>query len=63
MGSNCCINTGVRGVAFFKVNCTCRNDIGSKNLLNRPIYAEKKNTYILDRILHFNLIFADSNES
>ena len=40
MGLNCCINTGVRDleVALFKTN----SDSISKNLLNRPIYAEIK---------------------
>ena len=40
MGKNSYINTGVQ--VLFKAISTCRNDISSKNLLNRPtgIYAE-----------------------
>ena len=35
------MDTGVRDleVAFFKANSTWINDIGSKDLSNRPIYA------------------------
>ena len=35
------MDTGVRDleVACFKANATCINDIGSKDLSNRPIYA------------------------
>ena len=49
MESNCYINTGVCDleVALFKANSSWRNGIRSKNLLNRPIYAEI-NTHILD---------------
>ena len=53
MGLNSYINTGVCDleVALFKANSTWRNGNSSKNILNRPIYAEI-NTHILDRILH-----------
>ena len=46
------MDTGVRGleVASFKTNSTCFNDICSKDLSNRPIYAVL-NTYNLDMIL------------
>ena len=46
------MDTGVRDleVAFFKANSTCFNDICSKNLSNRPIYAVL-NTQNLDMIL------------
>ena len=46
------MDTGVRDleVAFFKANSTWINDIGSKDLSNRPIYAVL-NTHNLDMIL------------
>ena len=46
------MDTGVRDldVAWFKANSTWINDIGSKDLLNRPIYAVL-NTHNLDMIL------------
>ena len=46
------MNTGVRDseVAFFKANSTRFNDIFSKGLSNRPIYAVL-NTHNLDMIL------------
>ena len=46
------MDTGVRDleVACFKVNSTWINDIGSKDLSNRPIYAVL-NTHNLDMIL------------
>ena len=46
------INTGVRDleVALFKAISTWRNGINSKNLLNRPIYAEI-NTHNLNAVL------------
>ena len=46
------MDTGVRDVwvACFKVNSTWINDIGSKDLLNRPISAVL-NTHNLDMIL------------
>ena len=46
------MDTGVRDleVTFFKVNSTWINDIGSKDLSNRPIYAVL-NTHNLDMIL------------
>ena len=46
------MDTGVRdfGAAFFKANSTWFNDIWSKDLSNRPIYAVL-NTYNLDMIL------------
>ena len=52
MGSNWYMDTGVRDleVACFKVNSTWINDIGSKDLSNRPIYAVL-NTHNLDMIL------------
>ena len=42
MGLNCYINTGVRDleVTLIKTYSTSRNDISSKNLRSRPIYAE-----------------------
>ena len=56
------MDTGVRDleVACFKADSTWINDIGSKDLLNRPIYAVI-NTHNLDMILQ--LKYADSNES
>ena len=41
IGLNCYMDTGVREleVAFFKANSTWINDIGSKDLSNRPTYA------------------------
>ena len=46
------MDTGVRDleVACFKANSTWINDIGSKDLSNRPIYAVL-NTHNLDMIL------------
>ena len=46
------MDTGVRDleVAFFKANSTRINDIGSKDLSNRPTYAVL-NTHNLDMIL------------
>ena len=46
------MDTAVRDleVACFKANSTWINDIGSKNLSNRPIYAVL-NTHHLDMIL------------
>ena len=46
------MDTGVRDleVAFFKAKSTWINDIGSKGLSNRPIYAVL-NTHNLDMIL------------
>ena len=57
------MDTGVRDleVATFKANSTWINDIGSKGLSNRPIYAVL-NTHNLDMILQLK-IYADSNES
>ena len=51
IGSNWHMNTGVRDleVACFKANSTWINDIGSKDLSNRPIYA-LLNTHNLDMI-------------
>ena len=45
-GSNWYIDTGLRDleVAFFKANSTWFNDICSKDLSNRPIYAVLKHT-------------------
>ena len=45
------MDTGVRDleVAFFKANSTWINDIGSKDLSNRPKYAVL-NTHNLDMI-------------
>ena len=56
IGSNWYIDTGVRDleVACFKTDSTWINDIGSKDLLNRPIYAVL-NTLNLDMI--FQLIY------
>ena len=56
------MNTGVRDleVALFKANSTLINDIGSRYLSNRPIYAVL-NTHNSDMILQ--LKHADSNES
>ena len=50
--SNWYIDTGVRDleVACFKADSTWINDIGSKDLLNRPIYAVL-NKHNLDMIL------------
>ena len=52
VGSNWYIDTGVRDleVATFKANSTWINDIGSKDLSKRPIYAVL-NTHNLDMIL------------
>ena len=52
IGSNWYMDTGVRDleVATFKANSTWINDIGSKDLSNRPIYAVL-NTHNLDMIL------------
>ena len=52
IGSNWCIDTGVRDlkIACFKANSTWINDIGSKDLSNRPIYAVLT-THNLDMIL------------
>ena len=52
IGSNWYMDTGERDleVATFKANSTWINDIGSKNLSNRPIYAVL-NTHNLDMIL------------
>ena len=52
IGSNWYMNTGVRDleVACFKANSTWINDIGSKDLSNRPIYAVL-NTCNLDMII------------
>ena len=49
------MDTGVRDleVACFKANSTLINDIGSKDLSNRPIYAVL-NTHDLDMILQLN---------
>ena len=46
------MDTGVHDlqVTFFKPNSTWINDIGSKDLSNKPIYAVL-NTYKLDMIL------------
>ena len=46
------MDTGVRDlkIACFKANSTWINDIGSKDLSNRPIYA-LLNTHNLDMIL------------
>ena len=51
-GSNWCIDTGVRDleVACLRANSTLINEIGSKDLSNRPIYAVL-NTHNLDMIL------------
>ena len=50
------MDTGVRdlAVACFKANSTWINDIGSKDLSNRPIYAVL-NTHNLDMILQLKL--------
>ena len=50
------MDTGVRDldVACFKANSTWINDIGSKDLSNRPIYAVL-NTHNLDMILQLKL--------
>ena len=52
IGSNWYMDTGVRDleVVLFKANSTRINDIGSKDLSNRPIYAVL-NTHNLDMIL------------
>ena len=52
MGSNWYMDTGECDleVACFKANSTWVNDIGSKDLSNRPIYAVL-NTHYLDMIL------------
>ena len=52
IGLNWYMDTGVRDleVACFKADSTWINDIGSKDLLNRPIYAVL-NTHNLDMIL------------
>ena len=54
IGSNWYMDTGVRDleVACFKANSIWINDIGSKDLSNRPIYAVL-NTHNLDMILQF----------
>ena len=50
------MDTGVRDleVACFKANSTWINDIGSKDLSNRPIYAVL-NTHDLDMILQLKV--------
>ena len=55
IGSNWYMDTGVRDleVACFKANSTWINDIGSKDLSNRPIYAVL-NIHNLDMILQLN---------
>ena len=52
IGSNWCIDTGVRDleVVVFKANLSWFNDICSKDLSNRPLYAVL-NTHNLDMIL------------
>ena len=52
IGSNWYMDTGVHDleVACFKANSTLTNDIGRKDLSNRPIYAVL-NTHNLDMIL------------
>ena len=52
LGSNSYLDTGVRDleVSCFKANSTWINDIGSKDLSNKPIYAVL-NTHNLDMIL------------
>ena len=52
IGSNWYMDTGVcdLAVACFKANSTWINDIGSKDLSNRPIYAVL-NTHNLDMVL------------
>ena len=52
IGSNRYTNTGVRDleIASFKANSTWINDIGSKDLSNRPVYVVL-NTHYLDMIL------------
>ena len=56
IGSNWYMDTGVRDleVACFKANSTWINDIGSKDLSNRPINA-MLNTHSLDMILRLNI--------
>ena len=51
------MDTGVRDLeaAFFKANSTWINDIGSKDLSIRPIYAVL-NTHNLDMILQLQYI-------
>ena len=51
------MDTAVRDlkVACFKANSTWINDIGSKDLSNRPIHAVS-NTHNLDMILQLNYI-------
>ena len=51
------METGVRdlGAAFFKENSTWFNDICSKDLSNRPIYAVL-NTYNLDMVLQLKYL-------
>ena len=65
IGSNWYMDTGVRDlkVAFFKASSTWINDIGNKDLSNRPICCI--NTHNLDMIRYDSstLIYADSNES
>ena len=55
IGSNWYMDTGVRDleVACLKANSTWINDIGSKDLSNRPIYAVL-NIHNLDMILQLN---------
>ena len=52
IGSNWYMDTGVRDlkIVYFNANSTSINDIGSKDLSNRPIYAVL-NTHNLDMIL------------
>ena len=52
IGSNWYMDTGVSDleVAFFKANSTPINDIGNKDLSNRPIYAVL-NTHNSDMVL------------
>ena len=62
IGSNWYIDTGVRDleVACFKANSTWINDIGSKDLLNRPTYAVLK-THNLDMILQLKYMLIVMN--
>ena len=56
-GSNWYVDTGVRDleVACFKADSTLIDDIGSKDLSNRPIYAVL-NTHNLDMILQLKFM-------
>ena len=60
IGSNWYMDTGVRDleVACFKANSTWINDIGSKDLSNRPIYAvlNTHNSYMILQLKYMPIV-------